>query len=80
MNLEDSDWIYAYYQKQEILSFHIISLKSESDTQNGTHFGYDRQESFCCPVSLNEWVIAPDLMCFFYLMTWWICTYRALVP
>ena len=48
MNLEDSDWTYAYYQKQGILSFHTLPLKSESDTQNNTNFGYDRQEDTSC--------------------------------
>ena len=47
-------------------------LGKESDTQNSTDFGCDRQEgtschhqSFCCPVSLTEWVIMPNVMCHF---------------
>ena len=32
--------------------------------------------SFCCPVSLAEWMIMPHLMCYF---TKWIYTCRALV-
>ena len=35
--------------------------------------------SFCCPVSLIAWIIAPHLV-LFYLMTWWIYTCWALVP
>ena len=33
--------------------------------------------SFCCLVSLTEWVIVPNLMCYF---TYWIDTFGAMVP
>ena len=75
MNLEDSDWTYAYYQKQGILSFHTLSLKSESDTQNNTNFGYDRQEDTSCHHQSFCWHFfdltgdcATSDMFFF---TWW---------
>ena len=35
--------------------------------------------SFCCPISLLEWVIMP-LDVLIYLMIIWTCTCRALVP
>ena len=43
-----------------------------------THTHLSTPHSFCCFVSLTEWVISPHLV-LFYLMTLWIYTCRALV-